>query len=115
MAQAGQQACWHQLPAGPGRRPSTAPGAMASPTSDSDTEADIQGDIFDMLHVGESLADTLIASGCLKTAASIQPFRAVDRKDFLPEESEDLAYIDAPVREGKLHQSSPSVYAKALE
>ena len=42
----------------------------------------------------EQLIKDLIADGYLKTPGIINAFRKVDRKDFVPEEMKDLAYIN---------------------
>lgn len=63
----------------------------------------------------QSLVDSLVEEGCLATPEVIEAFTAVDRARFLTERCQGEAYVDAPVRDGKLHQSAPSVYAKALE
>ena len=45
----------------------------------------------------------------------VAAFRAVDRAQFLPADARADAYIDSPARSGVFHQSSPSIYAAALE
>lgn len=62
------------------------------------------------------LVAALVEEGCLATAENVKAFAAVDRGHFLPEGTRPAAcYVDAPVRDGRLHQSAPSVYARALE
>lgn len=39
----------------------------------------------------------LIVSGYLKTPSIIEAFEKVDRKDFVPEELKDMAYLNAPL------------------
>uniref|UniRef100_A0A7S4PRY4 Protein-L-isoaspartate O-methyltransferase n=1 Tax=Alexandrium monilatum TaxID=311494 RepID=A0A7S4PRY4_9DINO len=63
----------------------------------------------------QALVDALMEEGCLGSASAIRAFSAVDRARFLTEDCNNDAYLDAPVRDGKLHQSAPSVYARALE
>ncbi|QQG42389.1 MAG: protein-L-isoaspartate O-methyltransferase [Candidatus Giovannonibacteria bacterium] len=48
-----------------------------------------------------ALADNLIKRGVLKTPRLIEAFRAVDRKNFVPKEFEDYAYIDEPLAIGE--------------
>lgn len=51
--------------------------------------------------VNMALVDDLIAKGVLKSQKLIRAFRAVDRKDFLPQELKDYAYIDEPLSIGE--------------
>lgn len=48
-----------------------------------------------------SLADDLIKKGVLKNPRLIEAFRAVDRKNFVPEEFKDYAHVDAPLSIGE--------------
>ncbi len=43
------------------------------------------------------LVKDLISSGYLKTPAIIDAFQKIDRKDFVPEEYKDEAYVNAPL------------------
>lgn len=47
------------------------------------------------------LADDLIKKGVLKNPRLIEAFRAVDRKNFVPEKFKDYAYVDAPLSIGE--------------
>lgn len=47
------------------------------------------------------LTDTLIKKGVLKNPRLIEAFRVVDRKNFVPEEFKDYAYVDAPLSLGE--------------
>mmetsp|Transcript_86178 Transcript_86178/g.278462 ORF Transcript_86178/g.278462 Transcript_86178/m.278462 type:complete len:507 (-) Transcript_86178:144-1664(-) len=64
-----------------------------------------------------SMVDDLQRSGALHSAACIAAFRAVDRGHFWVSGPAGgaAAYADMPVRHGKLHQSAPHIYARALE
>lgn len=62
----------------------------------------------------EAMVQELERSGVLKTTACSAAFRAVDRRHFWVEGGR-LAYTDAPLRHGRLHQSAPHIYARALE
>ncbi|CAK0895460.1 unnamed protein product [Prorocentrum cordatum] len=77
--------------------------------------------LHDMLLAGGEEAGTNAAmvqelerSGVLTTPACSAAFRAVDRRHFWVEGGR-LAYTDAPLRHGRLHQSAPHIYARALE
>lgn len=48
-----------------------------------------------------TLADQLIKKGVLKNPRLIEAFRKVDRKDFLPEDLKDFAYVDEPLPIGE--------------
>jgi len=67
----------------------------------------------------DRMVNQLRRSGTLRSAACIEAFRVVDRADFWIRGSRaDLSsevYQDAPLRYGKLHQSAPHIYARALE
>jgi len=43
------------------------------------------------------LVEELISSGYLKTPDIIAAFQKIDRKDFVPDEYKDRAYVDAPL------------------
>ncbi|CAE7656554.1 PCMTD1 [Symbiodinium sp. CCMP2592] len=65
----------------------------------------------------DRMVDQLEHSGTLRSPACIAAFRAVDRGDFWIRRGSfgsDI-YGDAPLRHGKLHQSAPHIYARALE
>ena len=61
------------------------------------------------------MADTLARDGAARSPHVVAAFRAVDRAQFLPADARADAYIDSPARSGVFHQSSPSIYAAALE
>jgi len=63
----------------------------------------------------EDMADTLARDGAARSPHVVAAFRAVDRAQFLPADARADAYIDSPARSGAFHQSSPSIYAAALE
>merc|ERR1719478_35826 len=54
-------------------------------------------------------------SGTLTTPACVAAFQAVDRQHFWVPGGAELAYADMPLRHGRLHQSAPHIYARALE
>jgi len=54
-------------------------------------------------------------SGTLTTPDCIDAFRAIDRQHFWVPGGGELAYADMPLRHGRLHQSAPHIYARALE
>lgn len=60
------------------------------------------------------MVEELERSGTLTSPACINAFLAVDRGAFWTENS-GVTYIDMPLRSGKLHQSAPHIYARALE
>jgi protein-L-isoaspartate(D-aspartate) O-methyltransferase len=49
------------------------------------------------MRTNEELINHLIREGVLKTPAVIEAFRAIDRKDFVPEEFRESAYVDHPL------------------
>jgi len=60
--------------------------------------------------------EELIAQGVLKTPRIIEAFRAIDRKDFVPEEHRDEAYGNYPIQIGHRQTiSQPYVVALMLE
>ncbi len=64
----------------------------------------------------DELLNGLIKDGYLKTPAVIEAFKAVDRKDFLPEEIKDQAYINEALPIGYQQTiSQPLVVAFMLE
>ena len=63
----------------------------------------------------EEMADALARDGAARAPHVVAAFRAVDRARFLPEDARADAYIDSPARSSIYHQSSPSIYAAALE
>lgn len=65
---------------------------------------------------------TLVCSRCLSLEYDLvrsnfitDAFRAVDRKFFVPEESQEQAYFDCPIKEGNVHLSAPHMYCSVLE
>ena len=63
-----------------------------------------------------SLADELIKKGVLKNPRLIEAFRAVDRKEFVPDELEAFAYRDEPLPIGERQTiSQPWTVAFMLE
>lgn len=75
----------------------------------------------DEVHMSnERMVNQLRRSGALRSQACIDAFRAVDRAQFWirglrAEIYGNEVYGDAPLRYGKLHQSAPHIYARALE
>jgi len=64
----------------------------------------------------EQLVQQLIQNGTLRTQNIIEAFYAVDRKDFVPEESQALAHEDQPIHIGYQQTiSQPSTVAFMLE
>lgn len=64
----------------------------------------------------DQLVEELIADGVLMTPAIIEAFRAVDRHDFVREELQDEAYINAPLPIGEGQTiSQPLTVAFMLE
>jgi len=63
----------------------------------------------------EAMVQELQDSGTLETPECIAAFRAVDRQHFWVPGGSELAYADRPLRHGRLHQSAPHIYARALE
>jgi len=57
----------------------------------------------------------LKSNGIIKSPAVEASFIATDRKHFCPEEMEDYAYDDRPIRHQHVHMSAPHIYASALE
>ena len=45
----------------------------------------------------ENLINSLVKDGYLKTLEIIEAFKAIDRKDFVPEEQKSEAYVNAPL------------------
>merc|ERR1719487_1069034 len=69
-------------------------------------------------HVAASnaaMVQELEDSGTLTTPKCVAAFRAIDRQHFWVPGGGELAYADMPLRHGRLHQSAPHIYAKALE
>merc|ERR1719387_2340402 len=56
----------------------------------------------------------LRAEGMLRSQRCIQAFMKVDRQHFWPRVQRGV-YVNLPLRSGKLHMSTPPVYAAALE
>lgn len=63
----------------------------------------------------QQMVEELQHNGTLTSESCIQAFLAVDRQHFWVPGSGELAYADMPLRHGKLHQSAPHIYARALE
>ena len=64
----------------------------------------------------EQLVQQLTQNGTLRTQNIIEAFYAVDRKDFVPEESQALAHEDQPIHIGYQQTiSQPSTVAFMLE
>eukprot|EP00929_Paragymnodinium_shiwhaense_P104306 TRINITY_DN68616_c0_g1_i1.p1 TRINITY_DN68616_c0_g1~~TRINITY_DN68616_c0_g1_i1.p1 ORF type:complete len:561 (-),score=104.94 TRINITY_DN68616_c0_g1_i1:112-1794(-) len=61
------------------------------------------------------MVDELESSGALRMPECIRAFRSVDRGHFWVEGAGEIAYQDTPLRQGRLHQSAPHIYARALE
>jgi len=74
---------------------------MLARRTDTTTNADMVGE--------------LVNSGTLRNPACIAAFKAIDRRHFWVESAAELAYADMPLRSGRLHQSAPHIYARALE
>lgn len=75
----------------------------------------------DEVHMSnERMVNQLRRSGALRSQACVDAFKAVDRAHFWvrglrSEIYGTEVYGDAPLRYGKLHQSAPHIYARALE
>lgn len=63
----------------------------------------------------ETMVEYLEGSGLLRSPECIAAFRAIDRAHFWVQDGESVAYLDMPLRHGRLHQSAPHIYASALE
>lgn len=64
----------------------------------------------------DQLVEQLIQNGTLHSHNIIEAFRAVDRKDFVPEESQSVAHADHPIHIGYQQTiSQPSTVAFMLE
>lgn len=61
------------------------------------------------------MVDELERLGFFATPECIAAFRKVDRGDFWVAGANETAYLDMPLRNGRLHQSAPHIYARALE
>lgn len=62
-----------------------------------------------------AMVEDLVRSRSLRSRECVAAFHAVDRADFWVDGSGGLAYADMPLRHGRLHQSAPHIYARALE
>lgn len=62
-----------------------------------------------------AMVEELARSGNLKSQECRAAFEAVDRRHFWTVEDASIAYMDMPMRHGRLHLSAPHIYAKALE
>jgi protein-L-isoaspartate(D-aspartate) O-methyltransferase len=63
----------------------------------------------------QAMVQDLEDAGTLTTPECVAAFRAIDRQHFWVPGGGDLAYADMPLRHGRLHQSAPHIYARALE
>lgn len=63
----------------------------------------------------EDMVQELEDSSTLQVPQCIAAFRAVDRQHFWVRGGADPTYADMPLRHGRLHQSAPHIYARALE
>ncbi len=69
-----------------------------------------------VLIIMDNLVDSLIARGYLKSQFLISAFRKIDRKEFVPEEFKDWAYVDQPLSIGEGQTiSQPLTVAFMLE
>mmetsp|Transcript_93927 Transcript_93927/g.274960 ORF Transcript_93927/g.274960 Transcript_93927/m.274960 type:complete len:422 (-) Transcript_93927:109-1374(-) len=71
--------------------------------------------IGDEAATNQAMVENLRRSGALRSPECVAAFKAVDRGHFWVEGSGPLAYTDMPLRHGRLHQSAPHIYARALE
>lgn len=62
-----------------------------------------------------AMVEDLRRARALHSPECINAFKKVDRGHFWVEGSGSIAYADMPLRHGKLHQSAPHIYARALE
>lgn len=68
------------------------------------------------MNTKEGLINNLVGDGYLKTPAIIDSFRNIDRRDFIPKESEERAYENIALPIGKKQTiSQPLVVAFMLE
>lgn len=64
----------------------------------------------------DKLVEALIHAGTLRTESIIQAFRAIDRINFVPEESKNFAHLDYPIHIGYQQTiSQPTTVAFMLE
>jgi len=63
----------------------------------------------------QELSQYLQESGILTSVECIQAFSVVDRRDYVPNHLQHLAYRDQPIRDGFYHLSAPCIYAAAIE
>jgi protein-L-isoaspartate(D-aspartate) O-methyltransferase len=68
-----------------------------------------------MATTNEAMVQDLEDSGTLISLECIAAFKNIDRQHFWVPESAEFVYADMPLRHGRLHQSAPHIYAKALE
>mmetsp|Transcript_19517 Transcript_19517/g.23261 ORF Transcript_19517/g.23261 Transcript_19517/m.23261 type:complete len:563 (-) Transcript_19517:433-2121(-) len=67
---------------------------------------------------GESnteLVDNLVENGLISVSTVEKGFRNVDRKMFVPNGNEDIAYSDQPLKDGNIHISAPHIYCSVIE
>merc|ERR1719265_1705300 len=63
----------------------------------------------------EAMIRDLEHSRTLTSPECVSAFKKIDRQHFWVPEGRDMAYADMPLRHGRLHQSAPHIYARALE
>ena len=51
----------------------------------------------------------------VKSECIVEALRIVDRRFFVPKSSQDHAYFDHPIKEGKIHISAPHMYCTVAE
>lgn len=69
----------------------------------------------DELATNIAMVEDLQRARAVHSPECIAAFKKVDRGHFWVEGSGSIAYADMPLRHGKLHQSAPHIYARALE
>uniref|UniRef100_A0A7S1FZ34 Protein-L-isoaspartate(D-aspartate) O-methyltransferase n=1 Tax=Corethron hystrix TaxID=216773 RepID=A0A7S1FZ34_9STRA len=63
----------------------------------------------------DEMIDCLKGFGIISSPCVISALRKVDRGLFIPEDHEDLSYLDQPIKLGNIHISAPHIYGSALE
>jgi len=66
-------------------------------------------------HSNLAMVARLRREGALTQERTALAFLNVDRGEYIHAESEDLKYMDMPIKIGNVHLSAPSIYAAALE
>lgn len=61
------------------------------------------------------MVDNLKRFHVITSPAVERGFRNVDRRFFVPQERENIAHADQPLKEGNVHISAPHIYGSALE